>query len=190
MKKKSWSHGEYREIPISQVEPNSYNPWMRILKEGTVFISKGRRYVYWPETRKNYVFADLAWNVVHPNDPVLCGEVVHHEDRATLNDYWWNLRKLSRSDHMKIHSAGKENPFYGKKHSEQAKDKMSVKAFARGSRPSSRKGCWFLKWDIIEAQELKKEGWSWVALGKKYGISGVAVQAAFTRRGYYETKVA
>lgn len=54
---------------------------------------------------------------------------IHHLDENKLNNNINNLIFLTRSEHTKLHKTGKyigiNNPFYGKKHSEETRKKMS-----------------------------------------------------------------
>jgi len=56
--------------------------------------------------------------------PLTKDEHVHHIDRDTLNDSIENLKVVSQSEHMSIHSVGNTN-MLGKHHSEETKKKIS-----------------------------------------------------------------
>jgi hypothetical protein len=46
-----------------------------------------------------------VWNVAHPDDPVLPGEVIHHLDGDSLNDSIENLEKLpGQGQHWSRHA--------------------------------------------------------------------------------------
>ena len=49
---------------------------------------------------------------------------IHHKDCNPLNNCIFNLEPLSKSEHQKLHSFGKNNAMYGKKHSKETCDKM------------------------------------------------------------------
>ena len=53
------------------------------------------------------------------------GYDIHHLDENKMNNSLSNLVYLTHSEHMKIHMEGKNHPFYGKHHSEEAKQKIS-----------------------------------------------------------------
>lgn len=59
------------------------------------------------------------------------GWVVHHIDGDKLNNCILNLIGLSNSYHMKLHSTGENNSFYGKQHSEETKKKIGEKSKGR-----------------------------------------------------------
>ncbi len=178
----------------------------------TVFISGGRRYIYDPGTQKNLRYADVLWDKLHPEDRRKPGEVVHHKDENSLNDDPSNYKKMTRSDHMKFHAHGRKNgffgkshteeakqkmrmkrtaqdgtgensPFYGRKHTEETKQKMRARAVAVGRKPPSQKGNARLGWDIEEAINMRNKGKTWKAIGRFSGVSAEAVQMAFQRRG-------
>ena len=48
--------------------------------------------------------ANYVWNKEHPDDPVMPGEVIHHEDNDKTNDSPGNLQKMSAFDHKSYHS--------------------------------------------------------------------------------------
>ena len=94
---------------------------------------------------RNYLngqpLAHFVWNHYHPNNKWEKGYHIHHKDEDTLNDWHENLDKLTSSKHSSLHHTGKmigednpmckidftgqSNPFYGKKHSEESKQKMA-----------------------------------------------------------------
>ena len=53
------------------------------------------------------------------------GYDIHHLDEIKLNNSLSNLVYLSKSEHMKIHNKGENNPLFGKLVSEETKRKMS-----------------------------------------------------------------
>lgn len=159
--------------------------WDRVLSSGKVFVSwqsgKRRRYIYYGG--KKYKYSVVLWNVSHPDDLLKRGEVVHHEDKDTINDAVGNFKKLTISQHMSIHSASASNPFRGRKHTKKTRMLMSKIAIATGRRPPSRKGIRQMKWNFDEAVELRKGEATWTELSRRYKVSPEAVQAAFGRRG-------
>ena len=48
----------------------------------------------------------LIWNIHHPNDPVLPGQIIHHINNKSLDDRIENLAKAnSQSEHLKMYHA-------------------------------------------------------------------------------------
>ena len=70
-------------------------------------------------------FAHFVWNLYHPEDPILEGEVIHHIDGDKLNDHPDNLQKMPDSEHKSFHMMGNTN-CVGRKLSEESKRKMSI----------------------------------------------------------------
>jgi hypothetical protein len=53
----------------------------------------------------------LVWDLAHPDDPVLPGQVIHHLDENSLNDVPENLRKyVSQSEHAHEHFSRPRGP--------------------------------------------------------------------------------
>lgn len=53
----------------------------------------------------------MAWNLAHPDDPVLPGQIIHHRDEDSLNDQAENLEKLAnQSAHAKHHFSQPRGP--------------------------------------------------------------------------------
>jgi hypothetical protein len=50
---------------------------------------------------------------------------IHHIDENKLNNTLKNLVYLTREEHTNIHHKGKKSPFYGQRHSEETKQKLS-----------------------------------------------------------------
>ena len=94
--------------------------------------------------------AHFIWNHYNPDDPWRKGFVVHHKDGNSLNDYVENLEKMTLSKHSKLHNSGnkshwfggapigEKNPFYGKHHTEEVKNRMSL---AKKGKPLSKEHC-------------------------------------------------
>lgn len=103
-------------------------------------IHKGRRFY-----GRNEKFYHLVWNINFPNDPIekFGGYTIHHKNFNKLCDEIYNLEKLTRSEHTRLHSlhrhpsektrlkmskarSGKKHSQYGKHRSEETKRKISV----------------------------------------------------------------
>lgn len=50
---------------------------------------------------------------------------VHHKDGNKLNNCILNLEAMTKSEHSKLHMEGENNPFYGKHHSLETRQKIS-----------------------------------------------------------------
>lgn len=50
---------------------------------------------------------------------------IHHKNGDKKNNCILNLEALPESNHIQIHNSGKDNPFYGKIHTEKSKQQMS-----------------------------------------------------------------
>lgn len=66
--------------------------------------------------------ASFIWNSLHPDDPIIDGEVVHHRDEDKRNDKPRNLKKMSKIKHDRLHTM-KRQPLlqWKKKHSLEVK---------------------------------------------------------------------
>jgi hypothetical protein len=80
---------------------------------------------------RSYTFSYFVWNLHNPDDIIIQKTKfqIHHKDKNSLNDNIDNLEKMTASKHSFLHSKGKHlgknNPFYGKKHSEETKQLIS-----------------------------------------------------------------
>ena len=98
-------------------------------------ISGHRRYC---QFNKSYLHR-LIWEYFS-GEKIPEGYIVHHKDGNKLNNTFSNLECISNSDHKRIHLKetiykyqyksedviGEKNPFYGKKHSDYTKSKISL----------------------------------------------------------------
>lgn len=112
-------------------------------------ICQGRRWY------KRKLFTHFVWNLYHPDNPVKKGEVIHHKNEDILDDYINNLEKMKVSEHITFHhknkvvgiktkekmskaQSGSKNPMYGKKHTEETREKLSEthkgKIFSKGTK--------------------------------------------------------
>lgn len=93
---------------------------------------------------------------------ILPGNHIHHKDGNKLNNEINNLELLTHSEHSKIHRAdkiGENAPHYGKKHSEEAKIKMSKSQTGRKHTAETRdKISKSHKGKIISEETRKKIG--------------------------------
>jgi len=83
-------------------------------------------------------------------------ECVHHDDKHKENNYINNLKLMTKFDHHSLHSSGKRNGMFRKKHSEKTKLLMSENHadFKGENHPRSK----LTKKDIIEIRRLNNEG--------------------------------
>jgi predicted XRE-type DNA-binding protein len=63
----------------------------------------------------------------HNNYKLKDNECVHHINENKENNFFDNLQLKEKSDHNSFHSKGKNNPMFGKHHSEKTKETMSEK---------------------------------------------------------------
>ena len=85
-----------------------------------------------------------TWNYYYPGDPILKGEVIHHENEDSSDDRIENLRKMTLEKHGILHNTGEhhteetkqklrdmnvkeKNPMFGKHLSDKAKEEISKK---------------------------------------------------------------
>lgn len=99
-----------------------------LMRNARVFMKKERRGV---ERRrmsyknKKYIYAHVVWNFLNPNDKVKKGDVIHHIDGDTLNDFPDNLQKMTRGEHTHHHNDSMSN---------ETKEKLSLTAKEQWSR--------------------------------------------------------
>ena len=74
---------------------------------------------------RTYLHHDV-WNFYNPNDPILRGDgyVIDHINKDSSDDRIENLRKMTLSEHTRMHSTGNQYNL-GKHHSDETKQKMS-----------------------------------------------------------------
>ncbi len=104
------------------------------------WINQGRRILWDTEEKRSILLSHLVWNLYHPNEPIRFndGQAIHHEDENRLNDHPYNLKKKLRGKHTSEHNKGSGNGmygicrskekggFYGKKHTDKSKLRMSI----------------------------------------------------------------
>lgn len=74
---------------------------------------------------EGYLFIDdvkrcwYIWNLYNPNDEITTGDdcCIHHKDEDKLNDHIWNLQKMTKGEHSRLHHSGEKSHFYGQDHS-------------------------------------------------------------------------
>ena len=92
----------------------------------------GRKYLLqknnrWARTTKPYILLSHdVWNFFHSDDPILKGDgyVIDHIKEDKSDDQIENLRKMTRSEHSRMHASGNQNNL-GKYRSDETKQKMS-----------------------------------------------------------------
>lgn len=65
------------------------------------------------------------WLKYHPDDSILIGECIHHINGNHKDNRIINLKKMISSKHLSFHNTGSNHYFYGKKHTEETKKKIS-----------------------------------------------------------------
>jgi len=89
------------------------------------------------------------------------GYNIHHIDEDKENNNLDNLKLMSESEHTSFHMKGKNNPMFGKHHSEETKNKMSENHY---NKITNQK--------IIDIQEDLNTGYyTQVQMAKKHGVS-------------------
>jgi hypothetical protein len=83
----------------------------------------------------------------YQNDKIEENEIIHHCDKNKKNDTKENLKKMTSTDHKKLHAIdlkknlihgfGSENSFYGKTHSLETRKKLSEKLKGRAWSPKN-----------------------------------------------------
>jgi len=129
---------------ISEVTKGKNNPrW----KGGKTKSNKGYIYIYSPDhpfkDKRNYVFehrlvAESSLRKYNPESKALIeinGEkylrndwAPHHINGIRNDNRWNNLSVMLKKSHDRFHTQGEKNPFYGKHHTEETKQKMREKA--------------------------------------------------------------
>lgn len=64
----------------------------------------GRLRRYLAYGNKQYIYSNIVWNFLNPDNVLKDGEQIHHIDCDTLNDMPHNLEKLSRKEHASYHA--------------------------------------------------------------------------------------
>jgi hypothetical protein len=93
-----------------------------VLKKESFVRKDGRRFYQYHTVldgigyRGDVQFAQVVWNLYFPDDKIVYGDncVIHHKDENHKNDCITNLKKLTRSEHMKLHHSSKNSHNYGK----------------------------------------------------------------------------
>jgi hypothetical protein len=90
-----------------------------------IVVLQGRQRINVNGQSMNY--AQYVWNLHNPDNLIRKGDncVIHHKDENPLNDVIENLQKMTRADHMRLHSIGNEFAI-GMKHSNATKMRMSL----------------------------------------------------------------
>lgn len=96
------------------------------------------------------------------------GSHIHHRDGNKLNNNIDNLQLLSQSEHRRLHTKGKNNPMYGKKHSKKSINKMIASKLGKKqsiahkiSSSASKSSTGFFRVSIEKNPKLK-QGFTWV----------------------------
>ena len=120
-----WSGGE----KINYISADNLKPGMRVKSN---YMQLHGDYI---ETSTDQLVHHLVYE--HFNGPIPNGYVIHHKDGNKLNNRIENLQLMSSKEHRVEHlhdtigkytfthenTAGVNNPFYGKKHTEQSKER-------------------------------------------------------------------
>ena len=176
-------------------------------------ISKGRRLVTYKGSAR--YTSHLIWNMHYPNDPVLPGEIVHHDNRDKLDDRIENYKKMTKTEHALLHqperTAGLQKKLTGIPRTEEVKKKISdahtgkvlsqehcakLSESHKGNRHSVEAKAKMvgtqkarreaeLKWSPTEALRLRKMGVSKREIGRRLGNDYSNIQEYFTRRGLF-----
>lgn len=118
------------------------------------------------------------WNSYHPEDKIFknSGYAIHHIDENPLNNDISNLKKMTRGEHAILHATGrtfflteeqknnmsikrkgKNNPFYGKKHSEETKKHWSeIRKGRKATEETKQKLSKALKNRTFSAETIRK----------------------------------
>lgn len=70
----------------------------------------------------------IIWNKANPNDVIKSGDgyVIHHKDFNRNNNDISNLIKMTKSEHRILHMTGENHFFFGKHHTKESREKMSL----------------------------------------------------------------
>lgn len=96
-------------------------------KFGLACLNKGRGYYQICSTKEgnfnkqlHRLIYETFWGITLPQEIQ-----IHHIDENKTNNCILNLEAMTESEHHKLHNQGKNNPFYGKHHTEETKKKLS-----------------------------------------------------------------
>jgi len=103
------------------------NKLNEIIKESKVR-KDGRRYYHY-----DILYSHIVWNFYNPLNQIskedMYKYLIHHKDENYSNDDINNLEKIKWGHHTSLHMTGNlvgnKNPMYGKKHSEEVKQRIS-----------------------------------------------------------------
>ena len=182
----------------------------QLLLERSHITKKGRRTVY---VGRNAVTSHEIWNLHFPDDPVLPGEVIHHENEDKLDDRIENYIKETKKEHDLRHkparTAALKKKLTGVPRTEEVKQKIREKHLGKvlsddhraklseshkGNRPTEETKAKMartqtarreaeLMWSPEEALRLKKMGVGPKEIGRRLGVTPGNIRAYFNRRG-------
>lgn len=155
---------------------------IRLLK-GYNYIDKGYCYI------KGNKRCHLIWNLYNPDNQIKLkdGFVIHHKNEDKTCDEIWNLEKLLKKEHTKLHRLGKSASFttrkkmsdvrqgdlhprgmLGKSHTVETRKRMSLNTDSEGEKNSM---CKTTKNVVLEIRELWSMGvYKIRELANKFGI--------------------
>ena len=129
-----------REVLAKDLKNGDSLPMFKrtVFNDGYIRIKKGKKYEVEHRMIKRFYEEQKYSEMEKDGEYTGCcktqGLVVHHKDENKQNNHPDNLELTTPSDHSKHHGlelVGDKNPMYGKKHSEETKEKIGKKTLER-----------------------------------------------------------
>ncbi len=68
---------------------------------------RGAMRIYLQYEGKTYTYPHVVWDFLNPEEPRMRGDVIHHIDGDSTNNFPNNLKKMTLSEHTKHHGSSK-----------------------------------------------------------------------------------
>jgi len=109
------------------------------------------------------------------DDKLKSNECVHHKDENKKNNYYKNLKKMTKPEHHSFHMKGEKHPLFGKYHTNETKNKMCENHYnVNGeNNPSHKLEEWKVKaiYQISNSPIIKQLKITQKEIGEVFGVN-------------------